>query len=66
MRERLEKIGNVSETRTLKVVTKGDGLALYLTKDLCEVCEIWAGDRVKAKLMDHFRPETREKEESSA
>ena len=50
-----EKIGEIKETRTLRVSARGDGLCLYLPKEFCELYNIIAGDKLKARLGDHFR-----------
>ena len=56
MQEEFEKIGEVRETRTLNVSQRGTGLYLFLPKGLVEVYGLMAGDRIKAKLTDIFRP----------
>jgi len=55
MREVFEKIGEIRETHSLRVSQQGEGLYLYLPKGLTEVHGIWAGDRIKATLRDHYR-----------
>jgi hypothetical protein len=50
-----EQIGEIKETHTLKVSARGDGLCLYLPKNLCEVHGIIAGDRLKVHIRDHYR-----------
>lgn len=49
-------IREIKERRTLNVSGHGRGLYLYLPKDLCEVYEINGGDRVKAQLLELFKP----------
>jgi len=56
MHEEFEKIGEIRETHSLRVSQQGEGLYLYLPRGLCEVHGIWAGDRIKATLRDHYRP----------
>ena len=51
-----EKIGEVKETRTLNISQRGNGLYLFLPKGLVEVYGLRTGDRIKAKLMDLYRP----------
>lgn len=62
MNEEFEKIGEVSETRTLTVSQKGEGLALYLPKGFVALYDLMAGDRIKVKLMEVFRPKRDEGE----
>jgi len=56
-----ELVGNVKETITLSISTRGDGLCIYLTKDLCDVYGLKAGDMIKITLRDHFRKLPKEK-----
>lgn len=56
MKEEYEKIGDISETRTMRVSMYGNGLYLYLPKAFVDLYDVMAGDMVKAKLMDIFRP----------
>ena len=51
-----EEIRKINETRTLTVYYMGSGLALYLSKDLKDLYGIQGGDRVKAKLLEIYRP----------
>jgi len=55
MRQEFEKIGEIKETHSLRVSQQGEGLYLYLPKGLTEVHGIWAGDRIKVTLRDHYR-----------
>jgi hypothetical protein len=48
-------LGNVNEIITLGVPARGDGLCLYLPKDLCNLYDLIAGDRMKVHLLEHFR-----------
>lgn len=50
-----EKIDVLKETQTLPVSARGAGLCLYLSKDLCEVYGLIAGDMLKVEMRDHFR-----------
>jgi hypothetical protein len=50
-----EKIDVLKETQTLPVSARGAGLCLYLSKDLCEVYGLIAGDMLKVEMLDHFR-----------
>jgi len=54
--ERFEEIGNVGESRTLRVSASGRGLYLYLPKELVEMHGILAGDRIEVKLGKIHRP----------
>jgi hypothetical protein len=48
-------LGKVDELITLPVSARGDGLCLYLPKDLCQLYGLIAGDRMKVALREHFR-----------
>jgi len=48
-------LNDIKETVTLSVSARGNGLAIYLPKDLCDVYGLIAGDRIKISLRDHFR-----------
>lgn len=50
-------VGKVNELITLPVSARGDGLCLYLPKDLCNLYGLVAGDRLKVHLLEHFRKE---------
>lgn len=50
-----EKIGTIGETLNLRVSARGEGLYLYLPKSICEVHGLLTGDRIKAKLTEHYR-----------
>lgn len=50
-----EKIGEIREELNLRVSARGEGLYLYLPKSICEVHNLLTGDRIKAKLTDHYR-----------
>lgn len=50
-----EIVDKIDEKLTLQVSARGDGLCLYLPKDLCDVYRLIAGDRVKVGLGEHFR-----------
>ena len=63
MSKEYEKIGDISETRTMRVSMYGSGLYLYLPKAVVELYDVMAGDMVKAKLMTVFRPKTLEEKE---
>ena len=56
MVKEFQQIGDIGETRALSVVTKGNGLALYLPRVLVEIYGLRPGDQVKASLLDHYRP----------
>lgn len=60
MAKLFERIGEIKETRSLRVSARGDGLCLYLPKGLCEVYDIISGDKIKAHLTDHYRPKKKE------
>ena len=55
-----EIIGKIYEITTLPVSARGDGLCLYLPKDLCNLYGLIAGDRVKVTLNEHFRKKREE------
>jgi len=50
-----KKVGNIGETRNLRVAARGGTLYLYLPRDLVALNEIVAGDRVEARLGDVHR-----------
>jgi len=56
MREIIEKIGEINETRSLRVSQQGGGLYLHLPRGLIDVYGIRPGDWIKARLTDLFRP----------
>jgi hypothetical protein len=58
MSQTYEKIGEIREMITLQVSARGEGLCLYLPKQLCETYGIIAGHRLKVMIRDHFRPRT--------
>jgi len=60
--KRVEVIGKVGETRTLRVSCRGGGYYLYLPRDLVEVYGILAGDRIEVKLGRIYRPKRVEEE----
>jgi hypothetical protein len=60
-----EVLGKVNELITLPVSARGDGLCLYLPKDLCRVYGLIAGDRLKVHLQLHFRKRRSEENEST-
>ncbi len=53
-------IEKIYEIVTLPVSARGDGLCLYLPKDLCDLHGIIAGDRIKTLLNEHYRKERTE------
>ena len=63
--EEWEKIGEVKETRSLKVAIRGTGSYLFLPKSFVELYGIMAGDKIKVKMMDIFRPKKYVEGESS-
>jgi hypothetical protein len=50
-----ERIDVLKEVHTLPVSARGDGLCLYLSKNLCAVYGLIAGDMLKVQMLDHFR-----------
>ena len=50
-----EIVEKINELVTLPVSARGDGLCLYLPKDLCNLHGLIAGDRVKVGLNEHYR-----------
>ena len=48
-------LGKVDELITLPISARGEGLCLYLPKDLCQLYGLIAGDRMKVTLKEHFR-----------
>lgn len=48
-------VGEIREIRSLKVSKRGDGLSLYLPKQLCELHSIKVGDRLKVQFREHYR-----------
>jgi len=56
MSQAYEKIGEIKEVITLQVSARGNGLCLYLPKQLCETYGVAAGHRLKVVIRDHFRP----------
>jgi len=50
-----ERIDVLKEVQTLPVSSRGEGLCLYLPKDICELYGLIAGDRLTVKMLDHYR-----------
>jgi len=50
MPEEFEEIRNIGLTTLLRVSVQGDGLYLYIPKNIIEVYGIMAGDRIEVKL----------------
>ena len=50
-----ESYGKIGAEIPLPISARGDGLCLYLPKDLCEFYGLIAGDRVAVLLKEHFR-----------
>ena len=48
----------VEEDRTLKVVSRGGTLYLYVPKDLARFCELQAGDFVSVRIKKIIRDKT--------
>jgi len=59
---RMEPVGKIGESRTLRVSVRGGGYYLYLPRDVVEVYGILAGDRVEVKLGRIYRPKIPEEE----
>jgi len=66
MGQAYEKIGEIKEVITLQVSARGNGLCLYLPKQLCETYGVAAGHRLKVVIRDHFRPMPSEREKGSS
>jgi len=60
---RLEEIGKIGETRTLRCAQRGGGLYLYLPRDLVEIYDLMGGDRIEVKLGRIYRPIEKNREE---
>jgi len=60
-----EKIGDLKETITLSVSSRGTGLCFYIPKTQCDVYGLISGDLIKVSLRDHFRKRRPEDEEES-
>jgi antitoxin component of MazEF toxin-antitoxin module len=56
MSQLYKNIGKIKEVITLQVSARGNGLCLYLPKQLCETYGIHAGHRLKVVIRDHFQP----------
>jgi len=50
-----EEIGDLKETVTLSVSTRGNGVCVYLPKDITDVYGVLSGDMLKVSLRNHFR-----------
>ncbi|RLC82939.1 MAG: hypothetical protein DRJ03_18285 [Chloroflexi bacterium] len=48
-------VAEIKEELTLSVMPSGNTLVLYLPKRIAEVHEIHAGDRVKVRLLTHYK-----------
>lgn len=59
---RMEKIGKIDETRTLRCAQRGGGLYLFLPKDLVQIYDLMGGDRIQVKLGEIYRQPKDEQE----
>ena len=50
-----EEIGDLKETLTLSVSARGNGVCVYLPKDIMDVYGLLSGDMLKVSLRNHFR-----------
>jgi len=55
MSRKWKQVGEIREELTLSVISSGRQLVLYLPKKLAEVHNIAAGDRVKVRLLSHYK-----------
>jgi hypothetical protein len=57
-----EVLQKIDENITLQVSARGDGLCLYLPKDLTSLYGLLSGDRIKVALKQHYRKRREEQE----
>jgi len=55
MPRKWKQVGEIKEELTLSVIPSGKQLALYLPRKIAEVHNINAGDRVKVRLLIHYK-----------
>lgn len=51
----IELINKINNSITLKVSSKGEGLAFTIPKDLCDVYQVLSGDYIRISFSEHYR-----------
>ena len=55
MVEQYKNIGKIRNSLIITVTAKAESLSLTIPKDLCEVYNIIAGDKIQVAFLDHFK-----------
>ena len=58
MRKEFEKVKSLKITVLMRVSAHGNGLYLYLPKDIVEAYGIIAGNKLGVQILDHYQPKT--------
>lgn len=63
-----KNLGKIRNTIIITVTAKAESLSLTIPREVCEVYDIIASDRLQIEFKDHFRkmePETKKDKEDS-